>query len=155
MRNFTNRHLSFAETTGLTEMPGGKFIAERISDIQIHQSIQKEERPLRCRFRLELTGVEDGINVYRSIMIGVDPIPEGEDKLIVSRQYADAARQFCLNTSRLRVVSGAIYAQGYSLPVACSSLTVPEQCLYYDMPEVFVGTSADIYEIRSNNSLLT
>ncbi|SOD80932.1 hypothetical protein [Spirosoma fluviale] len=136
--NYTNRALLFVHQDNLVARGNGRFEVDSPTNLVHRDFIPVAGHALRVHVRIEITCLNHGIPVVQEIVTEVDPIPEGDELLIVSKQYADACRRLCRPTHRLRVVCGGVYTQGLSYPIASTGLAMVEACLPYTMPELFV-----------------
>lgn len=142
--NYTNRDLVFVRTDNLTALLNGKYTIEKKELLLVDKILPRQPKPLTCHVRLSRLASVQGIAVTQERLVRIDPIPEGEEILIVSRQYAEACRYFCLDTSRLYIVTGAVYTPTQSTPVATASISSVEQCLYFEKPTLFAITDPNI-----------
>jgi hypothetical protein len=136
--NYTNRDLLFVPVEGLTAMFNGKFRTDNL-DPSTGILLLRESKSLSCRVMRQYGTPCFGVPTLQEIVTGADPLPEGDDLLIVSRQYAMAVQKMGWDTSRLRLVTGAVYNAISPQPVACTALTK----FYPDCPSV-EGIGLDI-----------
>lgn len=136
--NYTNRPLLFVHNENLTALNNNRFQIAHRSLLHRREYFPLVHRPLRVHYQTDTVSFCHGVPVNRERLVGADPIPPGDDILIVSKQYADACRRMCRPTDRLRVVSGGVYLPTENFPIASLGLSEVEPCLAYQHPDLFI-----------------
>ena len=140
--NYTQNRLRFVEKTNLKTIRNGRFECKKENQLIIRETIEPHgTSALRVDYQPQFVGFCYGVPIEKEVLIDADPIPDGDDILIVSKQYAEACRRLCRPTHRLRVVCGPVYVEGVGhFPVACTGLSFVEACVPYSLPELLTGT---------------
>lgn len=74
---------------------------------------------LNARMGSEEADPIEGIPTKRSVVLGADPIPEGDDYYVVSRLYLSAAQAQGWATNRLLTVADPVYDGVIPQPKGC------------------------------------
>jgi|GEM_PF-5656119 len=147
--NFTATSLLFAHLDNLTPVNNGRYeVASRDLLVQREYLYPEGKHALRVNLRVDTLQLSFGIPVIKETLIGADPLPAGDDLLIVSHQYAQACRRLCWSTARLRTVCGPVYLPGEHFPIACTALSFVEACMPHKLPELFVGRTTSKEELE-------
>lgn len=126
--NYTHRPISWVYTDNLREGRNERYFIDEATKLCISQTL-KNQPPLLVQYETSIVSYCHGVPVVEEKVLAVDPLPEGDDIMIVSKQYAAACCKLCWPTDRLRIVSGPVYANGVTFPVASVSLSKVESYL--------------------------
>lgn len=90
-----------------------------LREVALGQVIPPSGELLNARMGSEPADPIDGIPTKKSVVLGADPIPEGDDFYVVSRLYLAAAQAQGWPTNRLLTVADPVYDGVIPQPKGC------------------------------------